>query len=124
MYFWLIFSNKKNHFERIPVSVKNNDHLFCMTSELLEPDELYLFLRSGVTQTDDHECLENLETVSELIVCTKEQLHIMSIYFDIKRYWYSKNISYDVNIDYVLSQSCRTPDFYLADLSKLQTIYK
>lgn len=86
MYFWLIFSSKKNHFERIPVSVKNNDHLFCMTSELLEPDELYLFLRSGVTQTDDLECLENLETVSELIVCTEEQLHIMSIYFDIKRY--------------------------------------
>ena len=36
-YFWLDYSEKKNNnLERIPIAVKNIDHLSCMTSEILE----------------------------------------------------------------------------------------
>ena len=35
-YFCLDYSDKNNNLERIPVAVKNIDHLSCMTSEILE----------------------------------------------------------------------------------------
>ena len=38
------YSDGNNHIERIPVAVKNTDHLFRMTSEILESDTLHLFL--------------------------------------------------------------------------------
>ena len=40
MYFWLNFSDRDNHVQRIPVAVKNIDLLF----KSLESDKLRLFL--------------------------------------------------------------------------------
>ena len=39
MYFWLNYFDK-NHIERISVAVKDIDHLFNMTSEIIEADNL------------------------------------------------------------------------------------
>ena len=52
-----------------------------MTSELLEFDELHLFLLSESPEINDHEYLESLESDTELTVCAKEQMHKFS--FDI-----------------------------------------
>lgn len=38
----------------------------------------------------------------ELVICTEEQMHKVSIDFYIKTYIHFKNISFDVNIDYFL----------------------
>ena len=51
---------------------------------------------SDGTQIDNSEYLESLENSAELIVCK------ISIYFELKRYMESKNISYPLEIDYFL----------------------
>ena len=73
MYFWLNYCDE-NHVERIPVAVKNIDHLFRMATEIIEADTLHLFLLSEGTRIDENEYLESQETATELIVCTKEQI--------------------------------------------------
>ena len=73
MYFWLNYCDK-NLIERMPISVKNIDHLFNMVSEIIEADRLHLFLFSGGTGVDDNEYLESLENGTELIVCREEQI--------------------------------------------------
>ena len=70
MYFWLNYLDK-NHIERIPVAVKSIGHLFRMVSEMIEADNLHLFLLSDGTRIDDNEYLESLENGTELIVCTE-----------------------------------------------------
>ena len=99
MYFWLNYCDK-NHIERIPVAVKNIDHLFNLTSERIEVDRLHLFLLSDGTQIDDNEYLESLENGTELIVWTEEQIQILSNNFELKRYLSLKNISYPLDIEY------------------------
>ena len=99
MYFWQNYCNE-NHIERIPVAVKNIDHLFNLASEIIEADKLHLFLLSDGTRTDDNEYLESLENGIELMICTEEQIQKSSIYFELKRYLSIKNISYPLNIDY------------------------
>ena len=101
MYFWLNFCDE-NHVERIPIAVKNIDHLFHLASEIIEADRLHLFLLSDGTRTDENEYLECLETASELTVCTEEQIQKVSIYFELKRYLSLKNISHPLNVDYFL----------------------
>ena len=101
MYFWLNYSDK-NHIERIPIGVKDIDHLFLLASEIIEADTLHLFLLSGGTRIDDNEYLESLENGTELIVCTEEQIQKLLIYFELKRYLSLKNISYPLDIDYFL----------------------
>ena len=66
------YSDKNNNLERIPVAVKNIDHLSCMTSEILETQslKLHLLLLLDGTRIDDNEYLERLEKATELIVCT------------------------------------------------------
>ena len=71
MYFWLNYYDK-NDIERIPVAVKDIDHLFNMASERIEADSLHLFLLSDGTRIDDNEYLEGLENGTELIACTGE----------------------------------------------------
>ena len=71
MYFWLNYCDE-NHIERIPVAVKNINHLFNLASERIEADRLHLFLLSDGTQIDDNEYLKSLENCTELIVCTEE----------------------------------------------------
>ena len=56
LYFWLNYC-EKNHIERILVAVKNMDHLFLMVSEIIEGDNLHLFLLSDGTRIDDNEYL-------------------------------------------------------------------
>ena len=73
-----------------------------MASEIIESDRLRLFLLSDGTRIDDNEYLERLETATVLIVCAKEQIQRLSIYFELKRYLSLKNVSYPLNIDYVL----------------------
>ena len=101
MYFWLNYCDE-NHVERIPVAVKNIDHLFHLASERFESDILHLFFLSDGTRIDEGEYLSSLETATELIVCTEEQIQKLSIYFELKRYLSLKNISYPLSIDYFL----------------------
>ena len=101
MYFWLNYCDE-NHIERIPVAVKNIDHLFNLASEIIEADRLHLFLLSDGTRIDEDEYLSSLENDTELIICMEEQIQKLSIYFELKRYLRLKNISYPLNIDYFL----------------------
>ena len=101
MYFWLNYCDE-NHIERIPVAVKNIDHLFNLASEIIETDRLHLFLLSDGTQIDDNEYLESLENGTELTVSTEEQIQKLLIYFELKRYLSLKNISHPLNIDYLI----------------------
>ena len=101
MYFWLNYCDK-NHIRRIPIAVKDVDHLLRLASEIIDADNLYLFLLSDGTRIDDNEYLESLENGTTLTVCTEEQIQKMLIYFEIKRYLSLKNISYPLDIDYFL----------------------
>ena len=101
MYFWLNYCDE-NHIERIPVAVKNIDHLFNLASEIIETDRLHLFLLSDGTQIDDNEYLESLANDTELIVGTEKQIQKLIIYFELKRYLSLKNISHPLNIDYFI----------------------
>lgn len=74
MYMWLNYSDKNNHFKRLPVAVKNISHLFCMPGEKLESDNLHLLLLSDSTRISDNEYLKSLDTTAGLIVCTEEQV--------------------------------------------------
>ena len=96
MYFWLNYSDKSNHLKRISTIVINFDHLFCMANEWLASDGLHLFFFSKGTWIDNNGYLESLERAKELIVFTKELMQKDLIYFDVKRYWHFKNISYHV----------------------------
>ena len=81
MNFWLNYCGE-NHVERIPIPVKNINHLFHLASEIMEADTLHLFLLSDGTQFDDNEYVESLENGTELIVYKVEQIQKLSIYFD------------------------------------------
>ena len=96
-YFWLNYC--ENHdIERIPVGVKNIDHLLNLASETIEADQL---LFDG-TRIDDNKYLSSLENGTELIVLTEEQTQKLCIYFELKRYLSLKNISYPLNIEYFI----------------------
>ena len=66
--------NENHHIERIPVGMKNIDHLFRMASEIIKVDNLHLFLLSDGTRIDNNEYLSSLENGTDLIVCTEEQI--------------------------------------------------
>ena len=100
MYFWLNYSDENHHVERVPIAVKNINHLFHMASEIIEADRLHLFLLSDGTRIDDNEYLSSLENGAELIVCTEKQIQKLLIYFESKRYLSLKNISYRLDIFY------------------------
>ena len=55
VHFWLNYSDRNNHTEKIPVAVKNTDHLFWMTGQLLESEKLPLFLLFDGTLISDNE---------------------------------------------------------------------
>ena len=97
IYFWLNYCDGNHHIERIPVAVKDINHLLNLASEIIETDRLPLFLLSGGTRIDHNKYLESLENSTELIVCTEEQIQKLSIYFELKRYLSLKNISYPLD---------------------------
>ena len=101
MYFWLNYCDE-NHTERIPVAVKGIEHLFFLASKKIKADNLHLFLLSDGTRIDDNEYLRSLENGTELIVCTEEQIQKLLIYFELKRYFSFKNISYPLDIEYFI----------------------
>ena len=80
--------------------MKDIDHLFRLASEIINADNLHLFLFSDSTRIDDNEYLESLENGTELILCTEEEIQKLLIYFELKRYLSLKNIDYPLNIDY------------------------
>ena len=98
MYFWLNYCD--DHIERILIAVKNIDHLFNMASQMIEADNLQLFLLSDGTRIEDNKYLSSLGNGTELIVSTEEQIQKFSIHFGLKRYLSIKNISYPLDIDY------------------------
>ena len=98
MYFWLNYCDENHHIERIPVAVKDVDHLLSLASEIIKADRLHLFLLSDGTRIDDNEYLESLENGTELIVCTEEQIQKLLIYFELKRYLSLKNISHPLKL--------------------------
>ena len=67
MCFWLNYCDGNHHIKRIPIAVKNMDHLFCMATEIIEFDVFNLFLLSDGTRIDDNEYLDSLENGTELI---------------------------------------------------------
>ena len=73
MYFWLNYIDK-GHVERIPIAMKNIGYLLRRATEIIEVDRLRFFLFFDGTQIDNNEYLESLETCSELIVVTEEQI--------------------------------------------------
>ena len=101
MYFWLNYCDK-NHIEKIPLAVKNIDHLFNLASEMVDDDNLHLFLLFDGIRIDNNEYLSSLENDTELIVCEEEQIQKLMIYFELKRYLSFKNISYPLDIDYFI----------------------
>ena len=98
MYFWLNYCDENHHIERIPVAVKDVDHLLSLASEIIKADRLHLFLLSDGTQIDDNKYLSSLENGTELIVCTEEQIQKLLIYFELKRYLSLKNISHPLKL--------------------------
>ena len=102
MYFWLNYCDENHHIERIPVTVKNVYHLFNLASEIIKAVNLHLFLLSDSTRIDDNEYLTSLENGTELISCTGEQIQKLWIYFQMKRYLSLKNISYPLDIEYLI----------------------
>ena len=72
LYFWLNYCDENHHIERIPVAVKNIDHLLSIAGEIIKADRLYLFLLSNGTRIDDNENLSSLENGTELIACKEE----------------------------------------------------
>ena len=86
MYFLLNYSDGNNHVERIPVAVKNINHLFRMASKILESDTLHLFLLSDGTRIDDNKYLESLDNATELIVCKEKQIQKLRVN-TIEYYW-------------------------------------
>ena len=102
MYFSLNYCDENHYIERIPVAVKDIDHLFNLASEIIKADRPHLFLLSDGTRIDDNEYLSSLENGTELIVCTEEQIQKLLIYFELKRYLNLKNISHPLNIDYFI----------------------
>ena len=65
---------------------------FYLASEIINADNLHLFLLSDGTRIDDNEYLSSLENGTELIVCTEEQIQKLLIYFELKTYLSLKNI--------------------------------
>ena len=59
MYFWLDYRDENHHIERIPVAVKDIDHLFNLASEIIKADRHHLLLLSDGTRIDN-EYLESL----------------------------------------------------------------
>ena len=57
---------------------------------------------SDGTRTDDNEYLESLENSAKLIVCTEERIQKLSIYFEIKKYLNLKDISYPLEIIFMI----------------------
>ena len=53
MNFWLNYCDENHHIERIPIAVKNINHLFYLASEIIEADRLHLILLSDNTRIDD-----------------------------------------------------------------------
>ena len=78
---WLNYCDE-NHVEKIPIPVKNINHLFHLASEVMETDKLHLFLLSDGTRFDDNEYIESLENGTELIVYKLEQIQKLLIYFN------------------------------------------
>ena len=85
MYFCLNYCDKKQ-IEKIPVAVKNIDHLFNLAREMIGADNLHLFLLFDGTRIDNNEYLSSLENDTELIVYTEEQIQKLMVYFELKRY--------------------------------------
>ena len=85
MYFSLNYCDENHHIERIPVLVKDIDHLFNLAGEIIKADRPHLFLLSDGTRIDDNEYLSSLENGTKLIVCTEEQIQKLLIYFELKR---------------------------------------
>ena len=73
MYFQSSYCDK-NHIERIPVAVKDIDHLSNLAGEIIKAGRPPLFLLSDGTQINDNEYLSSLENGTELIDCTEEQI--------------------------------------------------
>ena len=61
MYFSLNYCDENHYIERIPVAVKDIDHLFNLASEIIKADRPHLFLLSDGTRIDDNEYLESLK---------------------------------------------------------------
>ena len=66
LYFWLNYSDKKNHIERILVAEKYIDHLFRMASEKHESDKLHLYLLLDSIPKDNNKYLVTLEGATAL----------------------------------------------------------
>ena len=72
MFFWLNYCDE-NHIKRIPIAVKNINHLFHLASEIIEADRLRLLLLPDGTRIDDNEYLESLENITVLLLASRSK---------------------------------------------------
>ena len=72
MFFWLNYCDE-NHIKRIPIAVKNINHLFNLASEIIEADRFRLLLLSDGTRIDDNEYLESLENITVLLLARRNK---------------------------------------------------
>ena len=72
MFFWLNCCDE-NHIKRIPIAVKNINHLFHLASEIIEADRLRLLLLPDGTRIDDNEYLESLENITVLLLASRNK---------------------------------------------------
>lgn len=77
MQFWLNYSDRKNHLERIQCERYKTS--FHCGQRVLDSNKLHLFLLSDGTLIDNNKCLEILQNASVLIVCTEEK---STIFYD------------------------------------------
>ena len=81
MYFWLNYCDK-NRIERIPVAVKDIDHLFNMTSEIVEADSLHLFLSLTALELMIIDCFLFIEAI-----ISSTSLVLFKVFFNILYIW-------------------------------------
>lgn len=106
MFFWHNYSYKINSLKRILVDVGNTSHLFCNASELIESDNLHLFLLSVGTRVHDDKYLKHQERSTDLTTCTEEQMSKIFVFLTIKKLLF-KNFFFSVNINYFYDKAAK-----------------
>ena len=82
--------------KEFPFSWKNINHLFHLSNQITDGDRFLCFCFLTALE------LIRISSLEELIVWTEKQIQKLLIYFELKRYFSLKNISYPLNIDYFI----------------------
>lgn len=84
----------------------NTSHLFCNASELIDSDNLHLFLLSVGTRVHDDKYLKRQERSTDLTACTEEQMSKIYVFLTIKKLLF-KNIFFSATINYFYDKAAK-----------------